>query len=198
MVLLRVLARVVGAVWMLVLGLFGLAVAMYCFDAVISLGSARPDRLLDLPAVRRHVGRFLDQVAAPGSTAGLALLCGLGAMLLGFLLLMSVLGRRRQRLAVLEQDRQTGAIAARPKPLRDMARALAEPARGAASVKRPKLSLSRRGTRGKLTVSATRARSTDPRELKTAVEKAVEPITEPFGLTPRVRVRLGEPGTRAQ
>lgn len=198
MVLLRVLARVVGAVWMLVLGLFGLGVAMYCFDAVIRLGSARPDRLLDLPAVRRHVGRFLDQVAAPGSTAGLALLCGLGAMLLGILLWMGVLGRRRQRLAILEQERQTGAIAARPKPLRDMARALAEPARGAASVKRPKLSLSRRGTRGKLTVNATRARSTDPRELKTALEQAVEPITEPFGLKPRVRVRLGEPGRRAQ
>lgn len=198
MSLLRVLTRLTGAVLMLALALVGLAVAMYCFDAVVGLGAARPDRLLDLPAVRRHVGRFLDRVAAPGSTAGLALLCGLGAMLLGIALLIGVLGRRKQRLAILEQDHQTGAIAAKPKPLRDMARALAEPTRGAASVKRPKLSLSRRGTRGKLTVDATRARSTDPSELKTAVEKAVEPITEPFGLKPRVRVRLGESGARTQ
>lgn len=198
MSLLRTLARVIGVVWMLVLALLGLAVAMYCFDAVVSLGSARPDRLLGLPGVRRHVGRFLDQVAAPGSTAGLALLCGLAAMLLGVLLLIGVLGRRRQRLAILEQDRQTGAIAARPKPLRDMARALAEPARGATSVKRPKLSLSRRGTRGKLKVNATRTRTTDPQELKAAVEKAMEPITEPFSLKPRVRVGLGESGNRAQ
>ena len=108
--------------------------------------------------------------------------------------MIGVVGRRKQRLAILEQDRQTGAIAARPKPLRDMARALAEPIRGATSVKRPKLSLSRRGTRGKLTVDATRLARTDPSELKAAVEKAVQPITEPFGLKPRVRVRLGESG----
>ena len=71
MSLLRVFGRMVGVVWMLVLALFGLAVAMYCVDALVGLGSVRPDRLLGLPGVRRHVGRFLDQVAAPGSTAGL-------------------------------------------------------------------------------------------------------------------------------
>ena len=190
--------RLVGVLWMLVLALFGLAVAMYCVDALVGLGSVRPDRLLHLPSVRDHVGRFLDQLAAPGSTAGLALLCGLGAMLLGVLLLIGVLGRRKQRLVILEQDGQTGAIAARRRPLGDMARALAEPAHGATSVKRPKLALSRRGTRGTLKVNATRTRTTDPRELQTAVEKAVEPITEPFGLKPRVRVRLGESGNRVQ
>lgn len=195
---LRPLARLVGAIWMIVLALFGLAVAMYCFDAVINLGSARPDRLLDLPSVRRHVGRFLDQIAAPGTTAGLALLCGLGAMLIGLLLLVGVVGPRKQRLAILEQDGPAGAIAARPKPLRDMARALAERARGATSVKRPRLSLSRRGTRGKLKVSATRTRTTDPEELEAALQRAVEPITEPFNLKPRVRVRLGQSGNRTQ
>ena len=46
MALLRALARMVGVVWMVALALFGLAVAMYCFDALIGLGSARPDRLL--------------------------------------------------------------------------------------------------------------------------------------------------------
>jgi hypothetical protein len=198
MSVLRPLVRLIGVLWMLVLALFGLAVAMYCVDALVGLGSIRPDRLLHLPSVRDHVGHFLDQLAAPGSTAGLALLCGLGAMLIGLLLLVGVVRRRRQRLAILEQDRQTGAVAARPKPLRDMARALAEPVRGATSVKRPKLSLSRRGTRGKLTVNATRTRTADPAEVKAAVQKAVEPITEPFGLTPRVHVRLGQSGNRAQ
>src|ERR1700722_9999085 len=102
--LLRALARVIGAVWMVVLALSGLAVAMYCFDAVVSLGSARPDRLLGLSGVRRHLGRFLDQLAAPGSTAGLALLCGLAAMLIGVVLLIGVVGRRKQRLVFLEHD----------------------------------------------------------------------------------------------
>jgi hypothetical protein len=198
MSLLRAFARVIGAVLMVLLALLGLGVAMYCVDALVSLGSIRPDRLLHLPSVRQHVGRFLDQVGAPGPTAGLALLCGLGAMLLGILLLIGVLGRRRQRLVILESDSQTGAIAARRRPLGEMARALAEPASGATSVKRPTFSLSRRGTRGKLKINATRTRTTDPRELQTAVQTAVEPITEPFGLRPRVRVRLGESGNRAQ
>jgi hypothetical protein len=198
MSVLRPLVRLIGFLWMVVLALFGLAVAMYCVDALVSLGSIRPDRLLDLPSVRRHVGRFLGQLAAPGSTAGLALLCGLGAMLLGLLLLIGVLGRRRERLVILEQDGQAGTIAARRRPLGAMVRALAEPARGATSVKRPKFSLARRGTRGKLKLNATRTRTTDPRELQTELEKAVEPITEPFGLTPRVRVRLGESGNRVQ
>jgi hypothetical protein len=198
MALLRPLVRLIGVLLMLVLALFGLGVALYCFDGLVSLGSVRPDRLLHLPSVRDHVGHFLDQLAAPGSTAGLALLCGLGTMLLGILLLIGVLGRRQQRLVILEQDSQTGAIAARRRPLQDMARALAEPVRGATSIKRPKLSLSRRGTRGALKINATRTRTTDPRELRAAVEKAVEPVAEPFGLKPRVRVRLGESGNRVQ
>jgi hypothetical protein len=198
MSVLRPLVRLIGFLWMLALALFGLAVAMYCVDGLVGLGSVRPDRLLHLPSVRDHVGRFLGQLGAPGSIAGLALLCGLGAMVLGILLLIGVVGRRREHLVILEQDGQAGTIAARRRPLGAMARALAEPARGATSVKRPKFSLARRGTRGTLKLNATRTRTTDPRELQTNLEKAVEPITEPFGLTPRVRVRLGESGNRVQ
>ncbi|MFZ0384913.1 MAG: hypothetical protein WAL22_04570, partial [Solirubrobacteraceae bacterium] len=83
---------------------------------------------------------------------------------------------------ILEQDR-TGAMAARRRPLGDMASALAERVRGATSIKRPKLALSRRGTRGKLKINATRTRATDPRELQAAIEKAIQPVSEPFGLT---------------
>jgi hypothetical protein len=198
MALLRPLVRLIGVLWMLVLALFGLGVALYCFDGLVGLGSARPDRLLHLPSVRDHVGHFLDRLAAPGSTAGLALLCGLGAMVLGILLLAGVLGRRQERLVILEQDSETGAIAARRKPLTDMARALAEPVRGVTSVKRPKLSLSRGGARGTLIFNATKTRTADSQELQAAVEQAVEPITKPFNLNSRVRVRLGESGNRVQ
>jgi hypothetical protein len=198
MPLLRTVARLVGVVWMLVLALFGLGVAMYCVDALVGLGSIRPDRLLHLPSVRDHVGRFLDQMAAPGATAGLALLCGLGAVLLGLLLLIGLLGRRRERLVILEQDAETGVIAARRRPLAEMARALAEGADGATSIKRPRFALSRAGTRGSLKLDVARTRTTDPRELATAVQTAVEPIAEPFGLRPRVRIRLGDSGDRAQ
>jgi hypothetical protein len=198
MVLLRAITRLVGALWMLVLALLGLGIALYCFDALISLGSARPDRLLDLPAVRRHVGHFLDQIASPGPTAGLALLCGLGAMLLGILLLLGTLRSRQQRLAVLEHDTSNGTLAARPRPLGAMARALAEQAPGATSVKRPKLALSRRGSRGRLTVTASRARTSDRREVERVLKERLEPISEPFHLKPRVRVVLGERGERVR
>jgi hypothetical protein len=198
MILLRALARVVGSALMLVLALFGLGVAMYCVDALVGLGSARPDRLLDLPGVRDHVGRFLDQVAASGSIARLALLCGLGAMFLGVLLLLGILGRRKRRLVVLEDDGSGGVIAARTTPLQDMARALTEPTRSAESTTRIKLSPTRHGTQGTLRVTATRTSRTDPRELEADVQKAVAPITEPFHLKPRVQLRVGESGSRAR
>ncbi|MGI8412359.1 MAG: hypothetical protein ACR2QA_07665 [Solirubrobacteraceae bacterium] len=197
MVLLRPLTRLIGAVWALALGLLGLGIALYCLDGLVSLGSARPDRPLGLVSVRRHVGHFLDQVAARGPIAGLALLCGVGAMLIGVVLLVSTISSRRQRLAVLERDAQ-GTLAARPRILRAMAGALAEQARGATSVKRPKISLSRRGTRGRLTVNASRAGTSNPKEVQRAVQDAVAPIGEPFKLKSRVRVRIGERGARVQ
>lgn len=198
MVLMRALARLIGAVWMVVLALLGLGIALYCFDAVITLGPVRPDRLLDLPAVRRHVGRFLDQITAPGATAGLALLCGLGAMVLGVLLLLGTLRSRKQPLVVLEHDPNNGTLAARPHTLRAMARALAEQAPGATSVRKPKLASSRRGRRRRLTVTASRARTSDRRAVERALKERLEPISEPFRLKPRVRVRLGERGERVQ
>ncbi|MDQ6746248.1 MAG: hypothetical protein M3Z27_09590 [Actinomycetota bacterium] len=196
MLLLKALARLVGMIWMLALALLGLGIALYCLDAFISLGSVRPDRLLGLPGIRRHVGHFLDQIAAHGPTAALALLCGLGAMLIGCLLVRGTLGSRRQRLAVLEHDADNGTLAARPGTLRDMARALAEQATDASGVKRPKLSLSRRGRRGRLKVTASRPATSDPREVQNELKGRLEPISEPFHLKPRVRVRLGEPGER--
>jgi hypothetical protein len=198
MVLARALSRLIGAIWMLAIALFGLGVALYCLDAVINLGSIRPDRLLDLPSVRRHVGRFLAQIAAPGSTAGLALLCGLGAMAIGVLLLVGTLRSSRQRLAVLDTDSGAGTVAARPRVLAEMSRYLAEQAEGAARVRRPRLSLSRSGRRGRLTVRTTRTRTSDPRVLRQAITDAVAPVSEPFALRPRVSVKLSDGRGRVQ
>jgi hypothetical protein len=198
MLFLRALARLIGAIWMLVIGLLGLGVALYCVDAVISLGSVRPDRLLHLSRVRSHVGRFLTQIAAPGSTAGLALLCGLGAIAIGVLLLMGTLRSSRQRLAILAADSGTGAVAARPRVLAEMSRHLAEQAEGAARVKRPRLSLSRTGRRGRLVVHSTRTRTSDARAVKQALTAAVAPVSEPFALRPRVSVRVSEGRGRVQ
>lgn len=196
--LLRAIARLVGSLLMVVLALLGLGVATYCFDGFIGLGSARPDRLLGLPAAQRDVGHFLSQLAAPGNTAGLALVCGIGTILLGLLLLRALLRSSKERLVVLDTDAGGARLAARPRTLQAMARALAEQTPGITTVKRPKLTLSRRGTRGRLKVTASRHRTSERDDVQRAVRSQLEPISGPFNLKPRVRVHLGQPGERVQ
>jgi hypothetical protein len=198
MLLLRALSRLLGMLWMLALALLGLGVALYCLDGFISLGSGRPDRLLDLPSVRRHVGRFIDQVTAPGPTAALALLCAIGAVLIGVLLLVGVSRSRRMRLAVLDRDTSSGSLAAKPRTLGAAVQALAEQAPGATRIHRPRLKLSRRGNRGRLDLTASRARTSDRDEVERAIRDCVAPISDAFHLRPRIRVRLGERGERVQ
>jgi hypothetical protein len=198
MIVLRPLVRLIGVIWMLVLALAGLAIALYCFDGIVSLGSTRPDRLLRLAGARRHVGHFLNLLAAPGSTAGLALLCSLAAIAVGVLLIIGVVGPRRPRVAVLERDSSGGTVAARLRPLRDMAQALAEQADGATSVRRPKVALSRRRNGGRLRITASRASTRDPGDVSRAIEHDLQPLTEPFRLRPRIRIVAGQPGKRVQ
>ena len=198
MLALRALTRLLGMLWMLALALLGLGFAIYCFDGFISLGSARPDRLLSLPAARTHVGRFLNQVAASGPTAALALLGGLVAILIGLVLLAGTLRSRKERMVVLEHDESSGTLAAKPRTLAAMGRALAEQAPGATSIARPRLKLSRRGRRGRMTVRASRARSADGHAVESAIKDRLAPLSDPFHLTPKVRVRLGERGERVQ
>jgi hypothetical protein len=196
--LLRAMARLIGSLLMVALALLGLGFAAYCFDGFISLGSARPDRLLGLPSVRRHVGHFLTQIAAPGNTAGLALICGIGAILLGLLLLRGLLRSSKERLVVLDGNADGATLAARPRTLRAMTRVLAEQAPGITNVKRPKLTLSRRGTRGRLTVTASHIRSSERSDVQQAVTSQLEPISGPFNLRPRVRLHSGQRGERVQ
>jgi hypothetical protein len=198
MLLLRFLARLAGVLLMLILAVAGLGLALYCFDGFIRLGSARSDRLLHLPAVRDHVDSFLHQVTAPGPTAGLALLCGVGAILLGLLLLIGLLAPRRQRLVVLERDGKQGTLAARPSPLRDMAAALAKSAPGATAVTRPRLHRGGRLRSSHLTLTASRSRTQDPKQVERAIDERLQPLTEPFGVQRRIHVRSAQPGRRVQ
>jgi hypothetical protein len=198
----KALVRLVGLLLMLALALLALGIALYCLDGLIAVGSARPDRLLHLPSVRRHVGHFLNQIAASGSTAELAFACGAGAMVLGALLIAGLLRSPKQRLAVLSakgaEEAGSGTLAARPRALRDMSRALAEQTAAATSVDRPKLRLARRTNRGRLTMTVSRARASDPVDVARNVAERLTPISGPFRLTPRVRVRRAEQGERVQ
>lgn len=194
MILWRLIVRVIGVLFVLVLALAGLALAVYCVDGSIKLGSLRPDRLLGLPTVRHRVGDFLSQMASPGPVAILSLLCGAGGVLLGLFLLVGLLRRPKERLALLESDGSAGTLDARPRVLREAIRALVEQPRRASIVERPKLSLARRGTGGRVAVVAKPSSATDSDRLKQALEDALKPLTEPFALKPRIKVRREKKG----
>ena len=195
MLLLRTLSRLIGVLLMVALALVCLGVALYCLDGLVSLGSIRPDRLLHLPRFNHHVGHFLAQIAASGSTAGLALAAGVVAILIGLLLLLGVLRSSKERLVVLKSG-QDGTLAARSRTMRVMVQSLAEHASGTTAIKRPKLKLSRRGTRGRVIVTASRAVSSDASEVEATLTEKIEPLSGPFHLRPRIRLHVGERGER--
>ena len=198
MLLVRAIARLIEILWMAVIALVGIGVGLYCLDGLISLGSARPDRLLHLPVVRRHVGQFLAQLSAPGSVAILALVCGVAAIVIGLALVVGLLGSRRERLIVVERDAERGDLYARTRTVTRMIRSVTEQTPGVTGVHRSKLRLKRSGERGKLKLLASRGPRSDAAAVDDAVHERVDPITEPLHLSADVRVRLLEPKEREE
>ncbi len=199
MLLLKALARLVELLLMAALALTGLGIGLYCLSLLISLGSARPDRLLHLPVVRARVGHFLAQLAAPGPTALLALLGGIAAVVIGLGLLAGLLGSRRERLLVVEEGPNgSGGLYARQRTVTRMVRAETVLAPGVTGVKRPKVRLARSGRHGRVKVLAARGADPDPATVDTAVHQRLDPILEPLGLRGDIRVRLDEPRAAKQ
>jgi len=148
-----------------------------------SLGSLA--RLLDLGSLRDTVGSWLGQLQASGPVAGVAAVCGLGAMLLGLLLLVGILVPRRERLVTLASS-EHGTLGARRRPLAQAATALVEQVRGVTEA-RVRVR-SRRRSGGRLTVRASRTRRVDAAEVQGAVREQLQGVTDPFKLTARVDV----------
>ena len=182
----RLLARVVGFVVLVALAAAGIVLAVFC----IGTGTHGPSlgglaRLLSLASVRDTVGDWLDRMAASGSVAVIAGLCGLGAIALGLLLIAGVLVPRRERLVQLAGD-DRGTLAARRRPLAQVATALVEQVRGVTEARvrvRP-----RRRAGGILSVRASRSRRADEAEVRGAVSEQLEALTQPFKLKARVAV----------
>jgi hypothetical protein len=193
MLLLRALARLLETLLMLAIAALGIGVGLYCLNGLISIGSARPDRLLHLPVVRRHVGRYLQQITAPGSTATLALLGGVAAVIIGLALLVGLLGSRRERLLVIDGDDERGGLYARPRAVSRMTRSLAESAPGVTGAKRPRVKLRRSGKRGQVRVRAQRGPDPDLETVDDALHARLDPFAESLHLKPNVRVKLAEP-----
>jgi hypothetical protein len=193
MLLLKALARLLEVLLMLAVAALGIGVGLYCLSGLISLGSARPDRLLHLPVVRRHVGHYLQQIAAPGSTATLALLGGIAAVIIGLALLVGLLGSRRERLIVIDGDDERGGLYARPRTAGQMIRSLTESTPGVTGAKRPRVRLRRSGLRGRVNVRAQRGPDPDLETVDDALHERLDPFTESLHLKSNVRVKLVEP-----
>lgn len=190
----RALVRLVGFVALLALAVAGLALAVFC----IGTGTTGPSlgrlaSLLHLASFRGTVGEWLGDLEASGSVAVIAGLCGVGAILLGLLLLAGIFVPRRERLVTLSHG-EPGTVAARRRPLAQIATVLIERVRGVTQARvrvRP-----RRRVGGRLSIRASRTPRADPREVQGAVRDALRDLTEPFKL--RARVELRRRGARVE
>ena len=192
----RALVRVLAFLLLLALALLGLAFAIFSIQGGTgTLSYANLADLVGLSAVGDEVGGFLRRLER-GEQGLLTILAGLGAILLGLLLLLGVLVPGRERLLSLPGRSGDGEVAARRRPLTQAATALVEQARGVSGARvrvRPG-----RTSGGRLTVRAEHTRRADPVEVRQAVEERVRPLAEPFGLRTKVQTRLGGAGSRVQ
>jgi len=188
-VLLRALVRVVAFLLLVLLALLGLAVAL----AAIAPGVAAD--FVGLPQVRDAVGGWLGDLERGGRVPVIGLLVALGAVVVGLLLLVGALVPRRERLVTLRSTPH-GRLGARRRALAQVARALAEQARGVTEAK-VKVKPRRRGG-GRLRVTAARPRPVAAKEAKRGVAAELAGLTKPFRLKARIRSRAGARGARTR
>lgn len=201
--LLQAIARLVTLVLLAVLALVGLAVAVFSVPGGDS-GLPALAELARLDVVREEVGAFLTTLEA-GEASDVAWIAGFGAAIVGLLLILGVVGRRAERLLPLVTDpqasadgggegdadprtRSAGRLAARRRPIAQMAAVLASRVRETESLSlrvRPR----RRGPGGRLRVIAAFSADSDAEAGRQRIRDEVRPVAEPFALKPRVRVR---------
>lgn len=195
--LLRTLARLVTLLLLAALALAGLALALFSIgggQSAVSLPELA--RYVQLPELREEVGAYLAQLEDDGSVAAYSALAGAAAVLAGVLLLVGALAPRRERLVVLEEG-ENGRLAARRRTLSHVAEALAEQARGVTEA-RARVRPSRWNGGRRLTVQATRPRSSSPQLAEEKAAHELAPLAEEFGLKPRVRSKLGTGKARVE
>lgn len=196
MVLLRALARLVTFLLLVALAAGGLAVAVFSLGGSGDLSLPGLAKLVGLPGLEDDAGRLLGALEADGSIAVRSGLAGLGAIVLGVLLVVGALAPARERLLVLDRG-DGGTIAARRRALSEVAGALVEQARGVTASK-VKLRPSRRERGGKLSIRAAHSATAEAERVEREASAALEPITKAFELKTRVRPELGGAGKRVR
>lgn len=189
MILARAVVRVIAFLLLLALALVGLAVAV----AAVDLGTVTDQA--KTPELRDSVGRWFSAMESDGPIAVASALAGIGAVLLGLLLLAGLLVPRRERLVLLEKSTQ-GPLHARRRPLAQIAGVLTDRVDGVAST-HAKVRARRRGG-GRLQIRADRPQTSEAKATKQAISSQLEQLTGPFKLTARVQTRSGKRGKRVQ
>ena len=182
---------VLGFVLLVLLALVGLADGG---RGTVSL--AHLATLVHLPDLRHYVGVYLRRVEAPGSVAWVSVGAGVGAVVVGLLLLAGVLVPRRERLIALGET-ERGPMLARRRALARVAAALAEQPRGVTQARaraRPR----RGGRGGTVRVWATREVLRERRQTEREIEERLASLSEPFGLAARVDARRVTDDRRVQ
>lgn len=189
--LLQAIARLVTLLLLIALAVAGLALAIYSIPGGES-GLPALAELIGLPVAWDAVGSFLDSLEA-GDAAAVAVLGTLGAVLLGLLLLVGVLARRRERLVTLppsgdEGDTSGGRLGARRRPIAQMAESLVGRPRDF-QLRGLKVKPKRRGSGGSLRAKAELTGEGDGSAATQRIEQAVKPVAEPFALRSRVKAK---------
>jgi hypothetical protein len=188
----RLIARLLAFVLLVALALLGLAVAVFSIQGDGgTLSLPRLAEYFELPELRAHAGRWLDQLEEPGPVALASLGGGAAAIAAGILLLAGTIVPPRERFLVVEEE-DDGRLAGRRRAVAQAARSLAEPVRGVTAAKvrvRPR----RRGRGGRLAVVAVHPRTVAGSEVEERVREVLVPLSEGFSLRARVRARRGKP-----
>lgn len=195
--MLRALDRLIAFLLLLALALLGVATAVFAVQGdsrALSLPTLA--RHLRLPQLREVVGDFLSHLEAGGPVAWVSVGAGAAAIALGLLLLAGALAPRRERLVVLEEDGEI-CLAARRRPLAQIAGAIAEQVRGVTG-ERTRVRPRRVGSGGRLKISAYHSRTFSSPEIERQVSAAVAPLADAFALRVRVHARRGEGKARVE
>lgn len=186
---LRAIGRLAAFLVLLALALLGLVVALVAL--LPALAGA-----FGLTELRDTVGAYLAQLEAPGEIALVSLLSGLAAVLAGLLLLVGALAPGREPLVVADEGRD-GRLAARRRPVGQMAESLVAGVRGVTATK-ARVRPARKGRGGRLDVSASHTRDESAEEIRRDGEAALAPLADGFGLSARVRPRVADAGKRVE
>jgi hypothetical protein len=189
----RLLSRLLGFVLLVLLAAAGLVAAVFCIQGdhdTLSLPALADD--LSLGQLRDHVGGFLDQITASGPIAVIAVLCGVGAVVVGLVLLAATWLRARPRRIVLVRT-EHGTLGALQRPLARLAASQAERPDEIARARARALA-GRTGDGGRLRVRARTIEHTDPRRAQVQARASVAQLTD--GLPLRLRVTARRPNRR--